>query len=580
MPAPANRLVIALAQIPFVVGDIAGNSDRLRKARAEAAGFGADIVMTPELYLSGYPPEDLVLKPAFQEACRAACEDLARETADGGPAILVGLPWVDEGKLHNSIALLDGGRIEAVRFKVDLPNYGVFDEKRVFTPGPSPGPIVFRGVRIGVPICEDIWGPDPVECILETGGEILLVPNASPYERDKLAIRQNIAVNRVVESGLPILYLNMIGGQDEVIFEGASFALNADRSLAVQLPAFRPIVARTVWERGERGWNCVEGPKEVVEEGDEADYSACVLGLRDYVEKNRFPGVVLGLSGGVDSALCAAMAVDALGAERVHAVMLPYRFTSNESLSDAAECAKALGVRYDIVPIAEPVEGVEHALGRMFAGRTRGITEENIQSRTRGVILMAISNKSGAMVVTTGNKSEMSVGYATLYGDMNGGFNPIKDLYKMEVFRLGALRNCWKPAGALGPDGEVIPENILTKAPSAELRENQKDEDSLPPYPILDGILHGLVEKEMRVADIVAEGYDPDTVRKIEKLLYLAEYKRRQSAPGVKVGPKNFGRDRRYPIVNRFRDPGLPAQAPDVTIAPKGAAGMSERFEE
>ena len=441
MPAPINnRLIIALAQIPAIVGDIAGNRDRLRKARAEAAAFGADIVMAPELYLSGYPPEDLVLKPAFQEACRAACEELARLTADGGPAALVGLPWVGEdGKLHNAMALLDGGRIEAVRFKFDLPNYGVFDEKRVFAPGPSPGPIVFRGARVGVPICEDIWGPDPVECILETGGEILLVGNASPYERDKLAIRQNVAVARVVESGLPLIYLNMVGGQDELVFDGGSFALNADRTLSAQLPAFRRMVARTVWERGDGGWRCVEGPLEVVEEGDEADYAACVMGLRDYVQNNRFPGVVLGLSGGVDSALCAAMAVDALGAERVQAVMLPYRFTSNESLSDAAQCAKALGVRYDIVPIAEPVEGVEHALARMFAGKARDITEENIQSRARGLILMAISNKTGAMVVTTGNKSEMSVGYATLYGDMNGGFNPIKDLYKMEVFRLAAL---------------------------------------------------------------------------------------------------------------------------------------------
>ena len=336
MAHPAHRLVIALAQIPSIVGDIAGNRDRLRKARAEAAAFGADVVMTPELFLSGYPPEDLVLKPAFQEACRAALEELARLTADGGPAALVGLPWVEDGKLFNAMALLDGGRIEAVRFKVDLPNYGVFDEKRVFSPGPSPGPIVFRGVRVGVPICEDIWGPDPVECILETGGEILLVPNASPYERDKLAIRQSIAVSRVVESGLPLIYLNMVGGQDELAFDGGSFALNADRTLGAQLPAFRPMVARTVWERGAKGWRCVEGPREVVEEGDEADYSACVMGLRDYVENNRFPGVVLGLSGGVDSALCAAMAVDALGPARVHAVMLPYRFTSNELLSDAA----------------------------------------------------------------------------------------------------------------------------------------------------------------------------------------------------------------------------------------------------
>src|SRR6202161_765295 len=579
MPSSANHLVIALAQIPAIVGDIAGNRDRLRRARKEAAAFGADIVMAPELYLSGYPPEDLVLKPAFQEACRAACEELARDTADGGPATLVGLPWVGEdGKLHNGIALLDGGRIQAGRFKAALPNYGVFDEKRVCAPGPSPGPIVFRGARVGVPICEDIWGPDPVECILETGGEILLVPNASPYERDKLAIRQSIAVSRVVESGLPLIYLNMVGGQDELVFDGGSFALNADRSLAAQLPAFRPMVAKTVWERSGKSWRCVEGPRALVEEADEADYAACVMGLRDYVDNNRFPGVVLGLSGGVDSALCAAMAVDALGAERVHAVMLPYRFTSNESLSDAAACAKALGLRYDTVPIAEPVEGVEHALARMFAGKPRDITEENIQSRARGLILMAISNKTGAMVVTTGNKSEMSVGYATLYGDMNGGFNPIKDLYKMEGFRLSALRNRWKPEGALGPDGEVIPNNIIVKPPSAELRENQKDEDSLPPYPVLDGILHGLVEKEMRVADIAADGYALATARKIERLTYLARYKLCPSPPGVKVGPKNFGRDRRYPIVNRFRDPGLPAVAPDASLAPKGSEGVSERL--
>jgi NAD+ synthase len=580
MSAPADRLVIALAQLSAIVGDIDGNLGRLRAARAQAAAFGADVVMASELFLSGYPPEDLVLKPAFQEACRAACETLARETADGGPAVLVGLPWVEGGALYNAYALLDGGRIDSVRFKVDLPNYGVFDEKRVFRPGPSPGPIVFRGVRIGVPICEDIWGPDPVECIAETGGEILLVPNASPYERGKVAVRHDVAVARVVESGLPLLYLNQVGGQDELVFEGASFALNADRSLALQLPAFREAVARTVWERGGAGWRCVEGERVVVEEGDEADYAACVLGLRDYVENNRFPGVVLGLSGGVDSALCAAMAVDALGAARVHAIMLPYRFTSMESLADAAACAKALGLRYDVVPIAEPVEGVEHALAGLFEGRPRDITEENIQSRARGLILMSISNKFGPMVVTTGNKSEMSVGYATLYGDMNGGFNPIKDLYKMEVFRLAALRNRWRPAGALGPDGEVIPVNIIVKPPSAELRENQKDEDSLPPYPVLDAILHGLVEKEMRLADLIAEGFDAETVRRIERLLYLAEYKRRQSAPGVKVGPKNFGRDRRYPIVNRFRDSGAPRLAPDARIAPRKPAGTSERFEE
>jgi len=576
----ADRLILALAQISPVVGDIDGNLAKLRAARAEAAAFGADLMLAPELFLAGYPPEDLVLKPAFQEACRAACETLARDTGDGGPAVLVGLPWVEDGALYNAAALLNGGRIEAVRFKVELPNYGVFDEKRVFRPGPHPGPLTFNGVRIGVPICEDIWGPDTVECIAETGGEILLVPNASPYERDKLALRRKIARARVAESGLPLVYLNAVGGQDELVFEGGSFVVNADGSLAAQLPGFRESVGRVAFERRDGGWACVEGPRESVDQGDEGDYAACVLGLRDYVERNCFPGVVLGLSGGIDSALCAAMAVDALGSDRVQAVMLPYKYTSAASLSDAAACAKALGLRYDIVPIAGPVEATERALAPLFAGRARDITEENIQSRTRGLILMSISNKFGAMVVTTGNKSEMSVGYATLYGDMNGGFNPIKDLYKMEAFRLSALRNRWKPQGALGPDGVVIPPDIISKPPSAELREDQKDEDSLPPYPVLDAILNGLVEQEMRVADIVAQGYAIETVKRVERLLYLAEYKRRQSAPGVKVGPKNFGRDRRYPILNRFRDPGEAARPPDATIAPKGKAGTSERFED
>jgi NAD+ synthase len=577
---PASRLVITLAQIDTTVGDVSGNADKVRRARAEAAGQGADLVCFSELFLAGYPPEDLVLKPAFQEACRTACEELARETADGGPAILVGLPWVETGKLYNAYALLAGGRIEAVRFKCDLPNYGVFDEKRVFDAGPPPGPIAFKGVRVGVPICEDIWGEEVIETLAETGAEILIVPNGSPYWRDKRDERVNVAVARVVEAELPLIYLNQLGGQDELVFDGASFALQADRSLAFQMPAFRPMIAKTVWERRIEGWTCVEGPMANLEEDDEADYSACVMGLRDYVEKNRFPGVVLGLSGGVDSAICAAMAVDALGPERVHCVMLPYKFTAQESLKDAADCAKALGVRYDILPIFPAVEGLEAVLKPMFGDRPRDITEENVQSRARGALLMSISNKFGPMVVTTGNKSEMSVGYATLYGDMNGGFNPIKDLYKTQVFRLCHLRNRWRPDWAKGPDGEVIPLNIIVKPPTAELRENQKDQDSLPPYDVLDDILQRLVEKEMRVADIVAKGHDLETVKKVERLLYIAEYKRRQSAPGVKVTRKNFGRDRRYPIVNRFRDPGGPAKAPDVALAPKPIAGGAERFEQ
>ena len=574
MSKPVDRLAIAVAQLNPTVGDIAGNTELARRARELAKD--ADLLVFPELFISGYPPEDLVLKPAFQAACRAAVEQLARESTSG-PALAIGTPWVDSGKLYNAMALVEGGRISALRFKVDLPNYGVFDEKRVFVPGPMPGPVSFKGVRIGLPICEDVWGPEAVECIAETGGEILLVANGSPYRRGVIDERFNVSVARVTEHKLPLLYVNQVGGQDELVFDGASFALQADGSLAAQLAAYREEVVTTHWTRTPSGWRC-EGPIVPLDEGDKADYGACVLGLRDYVEKNKFPGVVLGLSGGVDSALCAAIAVDALTADRVRAVMLPYRFTSKASLDDAAFIAKALGIRYDTVPIASAVEGTEAALSGVFKGLARDVTEENLQARARGMILMAISNKFGPMVVTTGNKSEMSVGYATLYGDMNGGFNPIKDLYKTEVFRLSALRNVWKPPGALGPDGTVIPENVLTKAPTAELRENQTDQDSLPPYDMLDQILERLVEREEPVAQIVEAGYDRDTVVRVERMLNLAEYKRRQAAPGVKVTLRNFGRDRRYPIVNRFRDPGTPLPKPDVTLA-KGAVAASDSFD-
>jgi len=558
---PADRLAITVAQLNPIVGDVAGNLERARVARAQAARDGADIVAFSELFIAGYPPEDLVLKPAFQSACRSAVETLARDTADGGPAVLIGTPWVDDGKLYNAYAQLAGGRVEAIRFKVDLPNYGVFDEKRVFTAGPLPGPIVIKGARVGIPICEDIWGAEVVECLVETGGEILLVPNGSPYWRGKTEERLNIALSRVVESGLPLIYLNQFGGQDELVFDGASFAVNADRSIGFQLPEFREAVVTTRWSRTGGVWRCAPGPLDAPDEMDQADYTACMVGLRDYVDKNRFKGVVLGLSGGIDSALCAAMATDALGAERVRCVMLPYRYTSRDSLDDAAAIAKALGAHYDIVPIESAVRGLEVALAGIFAGAPADVTEENLQSRARGTILMAISNKFGLMVVTTGNKSEMSVGYATLYGDMNGGFNPVKDLYKTEVVRLAQLRNRWKPAGALGPAGPVIPENVITRPPSAELRENQTDQDTLPPYDLLDQILQRLVEREESVANIVAAGLDREMVMKVERMLSLAEYKRRQAAPGVKVTLKNFGRDRRYPIVNRFRDPGALAAA-------------------
>jgi NAD+ synthase len=576
----ADRFAIAVAQLNPIVGDIAGNLERARRARAKAARDHADVVAFSELFIAGYPPEDLVLKPAFQAACRAAIEALARDTSDGGPAMLIGTPWVEDGKLYNAYALLAGGRIDAIRFKVNLPNYGVFDEKRVFASGPVPGPVSFRGVRLGLPICEDTWTDwgdyeNVVECLAETGAELLLVPNGSPYWRDKIDVRLNVSVARVTEAALPLIYVNQVGGQDELVFDGASFALNADRSVAFQLPAFREMVVTTHWSRIDDGWRCAPGPIAPAEELDEADYAACMLGLRDYVEKNRFKGVVIGLSGGIDSALCAAMAVDALGAERVRCVMLPFRYTSQASLDDAAAIAGALGVRYDVVPIESAVGGLEAALTGVFAGAPRDVTEENLQARARGTILMAISNKFGLMVVTTGNKSEMSVGYATLYGDMNGGFNPIKDLYKTEVYRLARLRNAWRPDGARGPGRGVIPENVLTRAPSAELRDNQTDQDTLPPYDVLDQILERLVEREESTATIVAAGFDRDTVMKIERMLYLAEYKRRQAAPGVKVTLKNFGRDRRYPIVNRFFDDGT--VNPEADRMPvKGAAAMAK----
>jgi NAD+ synthase len=456
------------------------------------------------------------------------------------------LPWRDGDKLHNAVALLANGRLETLRYKHDLPNYGVFDEKRVFAPGPAPGPIAFRGVRIGVPICEDMWTEETCETLSETGAEMLIVPNGSPFERAKDDVRLNLAVARITETGLPLAYLNQVGGQDELVFDGASFALNADCALALQMPRFEEAVALTEWSKGANGeWRMATGAVAKLPEAEEETWMACVLGLRDYVEKNRFPGVVLGLSGGIDSALVAAMAVDALGRSRVHCVMLPYAYTSKESLADAEQCARLLGVRYDVVPIREPVDGFLSALRPMFAGTNRDTTEENIQSRARGTILMAISNKFGSMVLTTGNKSEMSVGYATLYGDMNGGFNPIKDVYKTEVYRLAGWRNA---------QSAVIPESILTKAPTAELRENQKDQDTLPPYDVLDEILECLVEHEMAVADIARRGHDEALVRRVQHMLYVAEYKRRQAAPGVKITRRNFGRDRRYPITNGFRD--------------------------
>ena len=551
-------LRIAIAEANPTVGDVRGNLDLARRLRADAARQGADLVVFTELFISGYPPEDLVLKKRFVDACMGAVRALANETGQG-PAVAIGTPWEDEEGRFNSVAILDSGEVKAVRHKADLPNYGVFDEKRVFDAGPMPGPVAVRGVRMGFPVCEDIWGDLGVcETLAESGAELLIVPNGSPYHRGKMDIRHQVAIRQVVETGLPMIYANQLGGQDELVFDGGSFVVNADRTIPVQMDQFEENVVLTTWRRAPDGWACDVGPRARLTEGLGADWRACVLGLRDYVDKNRFSNVVLGLSGGIDSAVVAAMAVDALGEERVRCVMLPYRYTSRESLDDAAACAKALGVRYESVPIAPPVEGFRESLHDVFHGTNEDVTEENLQSRTRGTLLMAISNKFGAMVLTTGNKSEMSVGYATLYGDMNGGFNPIKDLYKMEVYALARWRNANVPPDVRGPSGEVIPVNIIEKAPSAELREDQKDEDSLPPYPVLDEILEGLVEEELSIGEIVAKGaergIDHALVERIEHLLYVAEYKRRQAAPGVKITRKAFGRERRYPITNGWRD--------------------------
>ncbi|MGZ5909456.1 MAG: NAD+ synthase [Reyranella sp.] len=549
----ADSLKVALAQLNPKVGDISGNLAKVRAAREEAKKQGAELVLTSELVLSGYPPEDLVLKPAFQKRCHEAVEALRADTRDGGPAVFVTTPWREGDKLHNAIICLDKGEIIGKRFKVDLPNYGVFDEKRVFAPGPMPGPLPFNGVRIGVPICEDVWTADVVECISETGGEILLVPNGSPYEVGKTDVRVQLGVNRVVESGLPFVYVNQVGGQDELIFDGGSFVLGADRALKAKLASFREEVATVAFRRGPKGWECLPAGIAPELSDIESIYQAMMLGLRDYVNKTGFPSVLIGLSGGVDSALTAAVAADALGPARVHTLMMPSPYTSAHSLEDAQACAEAIGIKYDIVSIEPAMAAFREMLLPLFGNRKEDVTEENIQSRARGVTLMAVSNKLGGMVVTTGNKSEMAMGYATLYGDMAGGYNVLKDVYKTTVFELCRWRNAHLPEGALGPKGRVIPERIISKPPSAELRADQKDEDSLPPYPVLDAILKGLIERDLGAAELAAEGHDRATVERVWRLLEGAEYKRRQAPPGVKITSRLISKERRYPIVNGFR---------------------------
>lgn len=551
-----DSLTIALAQLDPTVGAIDGNMEKIRVARRQAAELGAELVIFSELVVSGYPPEDLVLKPIFQEAVEAAVKAFASET-ETGPAVLVGAPWRVNGKLYNAALLIDQGRIAAVRLKYDLPNYGVFDEKRVFAAGPLPDPVELRGVRLGVMICEDMWIPDVTAQLKGSGAEILIAINGSPFETDKADERHSLASARVAESKLPLIYVNQVGGQDELVFDGASFVAAADGNLRAQAPSFQEHVMATHWRRlgGEgkdEGWSCDAARRAPAPEGLEAIYLAMMVGLRDYVNKNSFPGVLIGLSGGIDSALTAAVAVDAVAAERVRCVMMPSPFTSEESLEDAEETARRLGVKLDTIEIKPAMGAFDDMLKESFVGLEADVTEENIQARSRGTTLMALSNKLGHMVLSTGNKSEMSVGYATLYGDMCGGYSVLKDVYKTDVFQLSRWRNHHVPDGALGPQGQVIPERVLVKPPSAELKPNQTDQDTLRPYDELDDILKCLIEGEMATADIVKRGHDPEVVMKVWRMLNTAEYKRRQAPPGVKITRRSFGRDRRYPITNAF----------------------------
>ena len=546
-----EALSLYLAQLDPTLGDIPGNLARLKDAHRAAANAGADLLVAAELVICGYPPEDLVMKPAFLRAVASGIEALAAETASG-PAMLVGAPIAEGGRRYNAALLLENGRVAAIRTKWDLPNYGVFDEKRVFDAGPLPEPIPFRGRKLGVMICEDMWKPDVTRSLAAGGAEVLIVINGSPFETDKLGERTRLAQSRVQESGLPLVYLNQVGGQDELVFDGASFVLASDGAATSVLPSFREAEALVRLEARGKALAPLPGTVAPAYHPLEAIYLAMMTGLRDYVNKNRFPGVLIGLSGGIDSALTAAVAADALGPERVHCVMMPSPYTSQESLDDAAQVATALRIKLDNIPITPAMEAFATMLASAFAGTNADTTEENIQARCRGIALMALSNKFGHMVVSTGNKSEMSVGYATLYGDMCGGYSVLKDVYKTTVFDLCRWRNAHMPNGALGPAGVVIGARVIEKPPTAELRPNQKDEDSLPPYAVLDQILQALIEGEMGPEEIAARGFDPATVARVWRMVNIAEYKRRQAPPGVKITRRSFGRDRRYPIVNGF----------------------------
>jgi len=545
-----ETLNIALAQLNPMVGDLKGNLELVRAARAMAGS--ADLLVTGELVLSGYPPEDLVLKPAFQDALERRVQAFARETATGGPAVLLGTPWRKDGKLYNAALLIEDGKISAAYFKQELPNYGVFDEKRVFAAAGPQQPIAFRGHQLGVMICEDMWQPGVSESLSKAGADLLIVLNGSPFDVEKKNARFDYARARVSESALPLLYVNLVGGQDELVFDGDSFVMERCGTLSVRACSWRSSVVETKWLNGGDGWTCA--PQGALEHasGMEEIYRALCLGLRDYVTKNGFPGILIGLSGGIDSALSAAVAVDAIGPERVHCVMMPSPYTSNESLDDAIEIASLLGCQLETISIEPAMAAFAEMLAPSFVGAAPDITEENLQARARGVSLMALSNKFGNMVLSTGNKSEMSVGYATLYGDMCGGYSVLKDIYKTTVFALSKWRNRHVPIDAFGPSGPVMGERVISKPPSAELKPDQKDSDSLPPYDQLDDILHGLTEAELSAEEIAERGHDPLVVERVWRMLDRAEYKRRQAPPGVKISSRAFGRDRRYPITNGY----------------------------
>ena len=550
----ADTFRITLCQLNPTVGDIAGNAALAQDAWAQGRDAGADMVALPEMFITGYNAQDLVVKPVFHKAAMAAVEALAVECADG-PALAIGGPWVEDDKLYNAYLICKDGKITSKVLKHHRPNETVFDEVRIFDAGPLGGPYSVGNTRVGSPICEDAWHEDVAETLAETGADFLLVPNGSPYYRGKFETRLNQMVSRVVETGLPLIYLNMVGGQDDQVFDGASFALNPGGALAMQMPAFDTVITHIDLKRGADGWRVKDGEKAKQPDEWEQDYRVMVQSLRDYMGKTGFKKVLLGMSGGIDSAIVATIAADALGPENVRCVMLPSEYTSAASLEDAKACAKALGCRYDFVPIAQGRAAITDTLAPLFEGLEEGLTEENIQSRLRGLLLMAMSNKFGEMVLTTGNKSEVAVGYATIYGDMAGGYNPIKDLYKMRVFETCRWRNANHRDWMMGPEGEVIPDRIITKPPSAELRDDQKDSDSLPDYPVLDAILEMLVDDDASVADCVAAGFERDVVKKVEHLIYISEYKRFQSAPGARLTKGAFWLDRRYPIVNRWRDP-------------------------